>query len=172
VNFDDLKKRATLPTRVVSLCLAGELVERIAGLERQLAEIKPATSLEGTPRQAILEEIVATQDEMRESTVEFKLRALGARAWARFWATWPVREEGETDQAWDERIFPTYLETIARSCVDPGRSPEQGEELATDLLHYRAFDQLVRECVALNRADVDIPNFDAASDMTGTSEQT
>jgi hypothetical protein len=170
VNFDDLKKRASLPTRVVSLCLAGELVERIAGLERQLAEIKPATSLEGTPRQIILEEIAATQDEMRESTVEFKLRALGARAWGVYWARMPTREADEADEAWNEKVFPHYVELVSRSCVDPELTVEQADELA-DLLHHNAFSELVSACLGLNMGSLDIPNSVAVSDLTGNSEQ-
>jgi hypothetical protein len=170
VNFDDLKKRATLPTRVVPLCLAGELLEQIAGLERQLADVKPATSLEGTPRQAIVEQIAALQDEMRESTVDFKLRALGARAWSTFWARWPTRAEGETSEAWEDRIWPFYMELISRSCVEPEMTLEQAAELG-DLLHGKALNDLVGACLSLNMGALDIPNSDAVSDLTGNSEQ-
>lgn len=169
-NFDDVKKRASLPTRTVPLCLAGELVEKIAGLERQLAEIKPATSLEGSPRQGILEEIAATQDEMRESTVDFKLRAMGARAWATFWARWPTREKDDTDEVWEERVFPFYVDLISRSCVDPEMTPAQAEELA-DLLHGKAFNDLVGNCLGLNMGTLDIPNFDAVSELSQDSGQ-
>lgn len=170
-SFDDLKKRATLPTRVVPLCLAGELVEQIAGLERQLAELKPATSLEGSPRQGILEQIAAIQAEMRESTMDFKLRALGARAWGVFWARMPVRDKDELDEPWNERVFPFYLELISRSCVDPEMSPAQVDELA-DLLHSNAFNVLVSNCLALNMGALDVPNFDAVSELTRDSGQT
>jgi hypothetical protein len=171
-DFDEVKKLASLPTRTVPLCLAGELVEEIEQLEQRLEEAKPATSLgEVSPKRAIAEQIVETQERMRDSTVDFRLRAMGSRAWTKFWATLPTRKDDESAEGWGERVFPFYADLVARSCIDPVMSVEQVEELA-DMLHGRAWNRLAGECMALNMGDVDVPNSVAASDLIGTSEQT
>lgn len=171
-DFADIKKRASLPTDTVALCVAGELVDRLARLEAQLAAVKPATSLgDGGERRAIAEQIVALQEEMRDSTVEFHLRALDSRAWAAFWAGWPVRKDGETAAAWNSRVWPAFLELVSRTCVDPVLTTEEADELA-GLLHGSAWNRLVNAALALNMGDIDVPNSDAASALIATSEQT
>jgi hypothetical protein len=170
-NFDDVLKVATLPTRIVSLCLAGELLEELDSLERQLAAAKPATNLAESPQHAIAEQIKALQEQMRESTVEFHLRAMGARVFAAYWANRPERADGETDEAWDERSFADWTQLISRSCADPQMTAEQVAELA-DVLHARAWNELASACLTLNTGEVDIPNSAAASVLTLTSEQT
>ena len=105
-DFDAVKKLATLPTRTVSLCLAGELVDEIAQLEVQLAEVKPATNLgDVSPKRAILEAMEDIRARMREATVEFRLQALRARPWALFYAAMPTRKENEADEDWEPRNF-------------------------------------------------------------------
>jgi hypothetical protein len=170
-DFDEVKKRASLPTRTVSLCLAGELVEEIARLEQQLADAQPATSLgDVSPKRAIAEQIAAVQDEMRESTVDFHLRAMGARAWARFWASMPTRAEKESDEAWEERAYPFYADLVSRSCTDPVMSVAQIDELV-ELIHGAAWNRLANQCITLNMGGIDIPNSAAVSELIGISEQ-
>lgn len=171
-NFDDVLKVASLPTRTVPLCLAGELLEQLEALERQLGEAKPATNLgEVPPKQAIAEQIVALQEQMRESTVEFHLRALGAKRFAAYWANRAERADGETDEAWAERSFADWADLVSRSCVDPAMSVDQVAELA-EVLHARAWNDLANACLSLNMGEVDLPNSAAASVLTQISEQT
>lgn len=171
-NFSEVKKLASLPTRTVSLCLAGELVEQISDLERQLADAKPATSIgEASPKRVIEEKIAALRAEMAESTEPFKLHAMGARKWSKFWAGMPERQENESGEDWDERAFPFYASLVAKSCVAPVMTVEEVGELA-DLLSGGSWNQLVLACLALNNGAIDIPNSGAVSDLIGTSEQT
>lgn len=174
-DFDAVLKLATLPTRTVSLCLAADLVDEIDRLETQLAEAKPPTSLgDVSPKRAIAEQIAELQERMRESMVGFRLRALpshGPLTWPKLWAKHPVRKENESDDEWDDRLFPFYAEMVSVSCFDPVMSVEQVDELAT-LLHQRAWSKLVTGCMALNGEEVDIPNSAAASELIGNSEQT
>lgn len=173
-DFDAVKKRATLPTRTVPLCLDAELVDEIAQLEAQLADAKPPTSLgDVSPKRVIAEQIAELQDRMRESKVDFKLRALPSRTWDKFWATMPIRKDKdkESDDDWEARAFPFYAEMLSRSCTDPVMSVEQVTELV-DLIHHKAWSTLVSECMALNMREVDIPNSAAASELTRDSEQT
>jgi hypothetical protein len=170
-DFDSVKKRATLPTRTVPLCLAGEMVEQIAQLEQQFADAAPPTNIgEASPKRIIAEQIAELQDEMREATVEFQLRAMGARTWAKFWASMPTRAEKESDEAWEERVYPFYADLVSRSCVDPVMSVEQVDELV-ELIHGGAWSRLANQCITLNMGGIDIPNSAAASELIGTSEQ-
>jgi hypothetical protein len=171
-DFDTVKKLATLPTRTVSLCLAGELVDEIERLERELAAAKKPTSLGEMPAKLVIgEQIKALQEQMRESTAEFHLRAMGARRWTRFWGGLPARSEHETLAAWDERVFPFYAELVAKSCVDPEMTTAQVEEL-TELINGSAWNELALACIDLNSGAVDIPNSAAVSALTENSEQT
>jgi len=171
-DFDEVKKLATLPTRTVSLCLAGELVEEIAQLELQLAEAKPPVSLgDASPKRLIAEQLAAVQDRMREATVDFYIRAMGSRVWSLFWAGMPTQGEKEPDAEWSDRVFPFYVDLVSRSCADPVMNAEQVAELA-DLLHHRAWSDLVTACLKLNMGEVNIPNSDAASELTQSFDQT
>lgn len=170
-TFDEVRKLASLPIRVVPLCLAGELVEEIAQLERQLADTKPPTSIgEASPQRIIVEQIADLREQMRESTVDFRLRAMTARAFTRFWASLPARGEKETGEDFSDRIFPFYADFIAQSCENPQMTVEQVGELV-DLLHAKAWSDLLTAALNLNGRVVDIPNFEAASDLIGAFEQ-
>jgi len=171
-DFDAVKKRATLPTRTLPLCLAGELVDEIGRLEAQLADAKPPTNLgDVSPKRAIAEQIADLQEQMRESTVDFRLRALPTRKWSLFEASQPARKEGEPDETWEPRIFGWQAEMVSKVCIDPQMSSEQVGELA-DVLHQRSWVELATAAYVLNKGLVDIPNSDAASELIRDSEQT
>jgi hypothetical protein len=170
-NFDDIRKLATRPTITVSLCVAGEMVEQIAELELQLANAPAATSLEGSGKRLIAEQIQALQEQMREATVDFHLRALPSRRWGVLFADQPQRKENESAEDWEPRWFEWQSRMVSHTCVDPEMSPEQISELV-DLLHYRAWVELATKAYVLNMGEVDVPNSEAASELTRDSEQT
>lgn len=171
-SFDDIKKLASRPTTTVPLCLAGELVEEHAQLERQLAEAPEPTSLgDRSPKRVIAEQILAVQEQMREATVDFHLRAWPSRDWAVFFADRPERKENESATDWEPRWFAWQAEMVSRTCVDPQMDAEQVGELV-DLLHFRAWTELATKAYVLNMGEVDVPNSEAASELTRDSEQT
>jgi hypothetical protein len=170
-DFADIRKRATLPTRTVSLCLAGELAEELVGLEQQFLQLGPAENLADSRKRELADEITAKREEMRDASVDFRLRALPAREWSKLWAHYPVKEEKEDGDAFEERAWPFYAEVVSRVCVDPQMSVEQVGELC-DLIHSKAYNDLANACLALNSREIDIPNSVAASELTPTSEQT
>lgn len=171
-TFDDVRKLASRPTEVVSLCLAGELVEQLAQLEVQLAAAKPPTNLgEVSPKRAIAEQIVALQDEMREATVDFHLRALPSRQWTVLWAGQPQRKEDESAEDWEPRYFAWQAQVVSQVCVEPAMDVEEVGELV-DLLHFIAWQKLYTRAYVLNMGEVDVPNSEAASELTRDSEQT
>lgn len=171
MNFDDVKKKASLATSVVSLCLAGEIVDEITVLQRQYeAAPKPKNLGDGTRRE-LAERIAEAQERMREATVDFHLRALPARAWSLFWGGYPTRRDGESNEDWAVRQYPWYADLVSRTCVDPLMNVDQVGELV-DLLHQGAWSQLVGACLGINVGVVDVPNFAAASALIPDSEQT
>lgn len=177
-DFDAVKKLATLPVRTVSLCLAGDLVDEYARLERQLAELKPATNLgDGADKRVILEQMVDIRGRMQESTVDFRLQAIPARPFALFNATRPTRkadkdgEFTEPAEEWEPRIFAWQADLVSRTCADPVMNVEQVGELV-DMLHAGSWSQLYSAAYVLNLGEVDIPNSEAASELIRSSEQT
>lgn len=170
-SFDDVRKKATLPTATVSLCLAGELMEELEDLQRRYAEAGAPENLGDDTKRRLREEIEAKRQEMLESTVDFKLKAMPARKFAIFWAGMPTRAEGETDKAWDEKAYPFYAELVSRTVIEPAMTVEDVGELC-DIVAMTTWNALANECIRLNNRRVDIPNFDAASELIGTSEQT
>lgn len=171
-DFEAIKKKASLRTSVVSLCLAGEMVSEIAVLQREYEAAPKATNLGDSTRRELAERIAELQERMREATVDFHLRALPARVWTLFWASGPTRKENESAEDWDARSFPWYADMVSRTCIDPVMNVEQVGELV-DLLHQSAWSELAVACMAVNTGGtIDVPNFDAASDLIPSSEQT
>jgi hypothetical protein len=171
VNFDDVRKKTSLPTATVSLCLAGELVEHLEDLERQYAEAGAPENLGDDTKRRLREQIEAKRAEMLDATVDFRLRSMPARQWGLFWANYPVRADGEEEPAYQERLFPFYAEMVSRTVVEPAMSVEEVGEFY-DSVGMTTWNALANECMRLNNRKVDIPNSVAVSDLTGPSEQT
>jgi hypothetical protein len=169
-SFDDVLKLASLPTRVLPLCLAGEILEEIDELERALEAAPPPSNLGDSTRREIAEAITAAQERMmRESTVEFHLRAMPTREWTAFVVRRPDRGEKEDPDAYQARVFPWYAELVSRTVTDPAMSIEQVGQLC-DVLHGGAWNELAGACFGLNADKVNIPNSAAASALTRDSE--
>lgn len=174
MDFEAVKKLATRPVRTVPLYLDGETADEIEQLERRLEELPAPTSLGDSARQELAEQIVEAQNRMRESLVEFKLVAMPVRgpdSWTLFVARQPERAEKETDDAWQERIYPWYAEMVSRTVVEPAMSVEQVGELC-DLLNNGSWMSLVNQCLDVNGRKLDVPNSEAASALTRNSGQT
>jgi hypothetical protein len=175
-SFDDVKKLASRPTATVSLCLAGELFERHAQLVRQLEDAAPAASVgEASPKRVIAEQIVALEEEMREATVDFHLRAKPSREWGVLFADQPQRKKenseewAESAEEWEPRWFAWQARMVSATCVDPEMDVEQVGELV-DLVNYRAWGELATKAYILNMGEVDVPNSEAASELIGISD--
>jgi hypothetical protein len=170
-TFEEVKARASLRTSSVVLCLDGAAEGRIEELEAELAATPAPTSLADGTRAQLAEQILALVEQMRESNVTFRLRALPARRWQDLVDEQPERVETDTAVVWRGKIFPWYCQMVALTCTDPAMTVEQVDELA-DVLHQGSWSVLVLACLELNGGRLDVPNFDAASAATRTSEQT
>lgn len=127
-DISEILKRAKRRQKSVSLCLAGDAVAELEGLEQQLAKLGDAwqpDSLAATdPRAKLAKQVHAARERVRASETEFRFQALGDREWSDLHAAHPSKEKG---QAWDPETFPHAL--IAACSVDPVMTAEQVIEL-------------------------------------------
>jgi len=168
-SFDDFLAAASLPEWSVALCLAGHLVAEGDRVTAELAAVGPATSLGDRRRADLQDQLVELQEQMRDATRTFRLRAMASKAWVRYYGGWPTRGEGEGSDAWQDRLWPVCIDLVSRICVDPVMTPGQVEQLA-ERLHSRAWNKLVSSCLGVNVGEVDVPNFVAGSGPTQDSE--
>lgn len=171
-TFEEILAKASPSTGSVHLLVGGELVGEIRELERQLTNAKPPTSLgERNPATVIAEQIAALQERMRASEVEFKLQAMGGRAWDALKVLQPQREKEEDLEAYAGRFFDWSTIMVSRTCVDPVMTPEQVAQLV-DRMPGSSWDELSNACWALNAGKVSVPFSAAVSALTSGSDET
>lgn len=178
----DLKTMLTearLPQRTVPICLRGDLVAELETLERQLedANRRPVDSLEGNGTSELVDRIEALQQEMRDSTVTFTLRALPKPAWRKLLAEHPPRqgEDGEPhkDDAAIGLNMETFWDSMVRAClVDPPIDDDTWELMAgpDGRLTDRQLGRLSDIAWEVNRGDVSIPFSPGVSRARGRTE--
>lgn len=171
-TFDEIMAVVALPEDTVPVCLAANLQNQIAELQRQRADAPAASNVgERSPAAVLDERITEVTERMKASTVNFKLRAIPGREWEPLWLSRPDRAEGEADKDFGFRHFPWAAEVVARTCVDPVMSAEQVGELV-DRLHGYTWATLQNACFVLNMGKVEVPNFASVSPQTPTSDGT
>lgn len=190
VDIKALLRSSRRAERSVPVCLRGDLVAEFEELDRKLGEAaarsaaqpndKRLGSSSVTDAQRLAQQMVALQEQMRESTVDFRLRALTPTRWADLTAEHPPRK-GDDGKVLDQDAtginMATFFEPLVReSLVTPVLDAE-----AWDLLMGRAtpteddpdadqhglsdaqFDALSSAAWSLNRRVVDVPFSSAAS---------
>lgn len=174
-------KAARLPEAVVPIVMRGDLAAERERLQRQVDEAKArkADSLAGAGTADLEERLREVADEMRESVVEFRLRALprtkrpgdSRASFAELKAAHPPREtNGEMIREdimagfVNAETFPDPL--VKASIVDPPLTDEDWDNLD---ISQGQFDELVTAAWTLNQGRVDIPFSSAASATTSTS---
>lgn len=169
---------AKLPERTVPICMRGDLVAEYETLERQLELVnrRPVDSLEGNGAGELVDRIEALQEEMRASTVTFRLRALPKPRWRALLAEHPPRKDDDGNPLPEDAQIGVNLDTlwdaIARACiVDPDVDDETWQLMAGDegKLTDRQLGQLADAAWALNRGDVDVPFSHAVSQARRTT---
>lgn len=180
-DWRDKIKKARLPETVVPIIMRGDLAAEhellLAELEKARARRK--TSLAGDPSVAPLEErLQEVEAEIRESIVEFRLRALprsrrqgdNRPSFRELQTEHPVREvNGEIVRedmmaGWVNAI--TFPEPLVRACViDPEMSAGDWEDFFGEISDGQ-FDALYTAAYTINRAKVDVPFSSAGSATT------
>jgi hypothetical protein len=169
-NFKAMLAEAKLPEGTIEICLRGDLAADHEAAERELeqAEKTGADSLAGSGAGDIANRILALEDEMREHTYEFRLRALPRAEWRALCAEHPPRKADDGSVVDTDRIgvnADTFYDAIIRAClVDPELTDDDWGQLAGALTD-RQYDELADAAWGLNRREVDIPFSRAASRM-------
>lgn len=175
--FVDMLAQARPAERVIRLCLRGDLVAEYEELDRHRAEVVnkvDRSSLAGSPAVAIARQMEALQEQMKDFTYPFRVRALTRKTYQALVAAHPPRrdEKGEVLEADREMGINqnTFWDPLIRACVvDPVMDDEQWARLLDELLSDRQYEQLGIAALAVCRGNVDIPFSSAASDLLKTS---
>lgn len=173
-NFKAMLDEAKLPEATVMICLRGDLAADHERAERELeqAEQAGADSLAGSGAGELADRILALEDEMREHTYEFRLRALPRAQWRALCAAHPPRKAEDGSVVDTDRIgvnAETFYDAIIRAClVDPELDDADWNQLV-EALTDRQYDEISDAAWALNRREVDIPFSHAASRMKRAS---
>lgn len=163
---------AKLPERTVELCLNADLVAEHERAERELTQAeKTATdSLAGSGYGAIVERIEALEAQMRESTVEFTVRALPHQrsprddrpAHRELVKAHPPRDGHENDKGQGYNIDAFNDALVRLSVVDPVMDEDDWAELFARISEGQ-FATLSVACLLLNRTEINVPFSLAAS---------
>jgi len=174
-DFRALLAGAKLPEATVSICLRGDLVADHEAAERELerAQRNTINSLEGSGAGDIADRIAALEEQMREHTYEFRLRALPRAKWHELVGQHPPRRDEAGDVVEADRFIlvnvETFWDAIIRACVvDPELSEDDWRQLEASLTDH-AFQQLCDAAWGINRRGVSIPFSRAASQMRSGS---
>lgn len=178
-SIKDALKAARLPERVVSVCLNLDLQDEFEDAERELQEAiqRPRDSLAagGVPTE-LAERVKALEDQMRDASHDFRLRAHPRPAWKKLLAVHPPRKDPETGDLDDRDKYigvnteSFFAALIRASVVEPELDDDDWTLLLEEKLTDRQFDLLSDAAWALNRRDVDVPFSRAASRTLRGSE--
>jgi len=170
-NFKTMLAEAKLPEATVMICLRGDLAADHEAAERELelAEKTGADSMAGSGAGDVAERILALEEEMREHSYEFRLRALPRSKWRELCHAHPPRRDDDNEIIEPDKyvgINPeSFYPAMIRAClVDPELTDEEFEQLL-EALTDRQFEGLSDAAWGLNRREVDIPFSRAASRM-------
>lgn len=179
-NLKEILAGAHLPERTVPLCLRGDLVAEFEELERKLEDTgrRPADSLAGDGSGDIIDRMEALQDQMRASTVTFRLRALPKPKWRALLAAHPPRRGDDGEPLAEDVTIgvnrETFFDAIIRAClVDPEVDDETWDMMAGEngRLTDRQLATLTDAAWDVNRGEISIPFSRAASRVKRTTER-
>ncbi|MEO3978769.1 hypothetical protein [Streptomyces sp. CAU 1734] len=165
-DISEILKKAKAREKSVFICLAGDLLAEADRLEKQLQETTEefrADSLaSANPAEKLSRELKAVREKMRKAEVEFRFRALGARAYSDLLAAHPGKEPGE---GFDPDTFPQAL--VSACAVDPVMTPEQAGELF-EVLNEGQRNTLMQGAYDVNNETASLPFSVTASGILGS----
>jgi hypothetical protein len=160
-DITEILKRAKPREVTVTIYLAGDASAEVDRLEKQLADLggtwQPDSLGSSNPSVEIAEQIKAAREKLRESAVDFRMRALGAKAWSDLVAAHPAKDK---NQVWDPETFPRAL--VSECCVDPEMKPDQVDELF-EVLNDGQRNELMNAAFDVNAEATSVPFSVSAS---------
>lgn len=155
---------ARRPESVLEVCLRGDLVAEHELLDQELARIQADGAWVGTsiadvnPVTELAKRIADLEQQMVESTVTFRFRALSRTGWAELLAAHPAREGQQERYNWD--TFPTAI--VAACLIDPAMTADEVEELF-DAINQGSRDALTGAAWDVNQEASAVPFSQRAS---------
>ena len=157
-DISDILRQATPREAVVAVCLAGDLVGEVDRLQQELAAVgddwRQQSIGDVHPAIALVKGIEDLREQMRDATVEFRLRALGHRAFSNLIAEHPAPKDAEAAEGFDPGTFLPAL--LAACCTDPVMTAEQATQLL-DVLNDGQARELFAAVLAVNREPSPLP---------------
>ena len=168
-DFKVLLASAKLAERTVPVCLRGDLVADFEAADRALTEAQkqPSTSKEGSGVAELLDRVEQLQAEMRDSTYEFRMRAMDRIKFRGLMAAHPPRrlDDGELDPTDAQLGFDrdAFFEALLKATtIDPVLSDDEWSELLAKITDSQ-YGALTDGAWYANRSDVIVPFSRAAS---------
>jgi hypothetical protein len=173
--FDKLLEQSRLPEATIPLCLRGDLQAQWEELDHRLTALYSDASrkLAGASAEEaeLARRIQELEQEMRDSTLTLRLRALERPEWLELVADHPPREDDKGDRmlGFNQK---TFFDALVLAClVEPELDEERLSKLM-DKLTDAQFQKLTEAAWGLNRRDVDVPFSSTASHIMTTSAGT
>lgn len=184
-NIKQKIKAARLAERTVPICLDGALVAEIEAADRELERLTKRPSVDslegGGDLRAAAELVEQLREQMAESTVEFRLRAIPGNRWQGFLSQFPPRRDEDNNVVLRDRAIGVnvdeFFPALVRRClVAPELDDEDwtalfGSDEVDGALTDRQCDQLFDAAWALNRKDIDVPFSLAASRILASAPE-
>jgi hypothetical protein len=172
-NFKSMLAQAKLPEATVPTCLRGDLTAQHEQLneELELLENKAVDSLAGNGGAELAARIAELEEQMRDSTYPFLLRAMPRPEFRAFLAEFPPRldDDGKPkgmDGAFDFDTEAGFEPLVRRSIVDPELDDADFADLMGKVTDSQ-FDTLAAAAWRLNKGEISIPFSRAASRLNG-----
>lgn len=189
-NWRSKIKDSTLPESTVKLVMMGDRMAEHQRLTAELATLegKSAGSLAGSPRKVVQDQLDALLEEMRDSIIEVRLRALprsrragdSRMTWPELADAHPPRVDGEGVMDPRDRLngginSATMPEVLVRQCIisvdgDESELTDGDWNSLASSLSEGQFQELLNECWSINRNTVNVPFLLAGSKRTGTTD--
>ena len=168
------------PTRVVSLCLDGDLIAEYESLQVEITEARRAQVSDArlnSPLPKLEKRHAELYAKQQEETVEFKLRALPRSVWEELKVKHPARDDNELDEHYGFNTSTLFDEAMAtKGTIDEvtqgGETVEFSAEdwagIAEDLTDGQ-FGDFAKALVELNAGRQRVPFSSAGYEMTQDS---
>lgn len=161
-DINDILKRAKQRETTVQIYLAGDVLATIERLERQLSDAnadawKSSSLADTDPTEKLARQIAAARKKLQDSAVEFRFRAMPAKAWSDLVAQHPPVK---ADDLFNAETFAPALISVA--CIDPVMTVEQVTELF-DVINQAQRNTLFDAAFQANTEGTDVPFSVSAS---------
>lgn len=146
--------------RTVDICTRADLVDEYETLEakvRKAKESPAADSLAGADTSAWEARMAELRDEMAESTIRFRIRALPDREFTKLITEYPAREGNKADAVLGMNIDEVVEQLIRRGTVEPELDAADWEVLLGEVLNRATYEQLTNAAWSVNKQDVSVP---------------